>query len=82
MMAANITDLTAVCRLRRESLAALSDAGRRDLANRAKDEIDRAAAKNITIITCDDPLYPPLLKKIHDPPVVLYVLGDPLVAQR
>ncbi|MDX1776326.1 MAG: DNA-processing protein DprA, partial [Desulfobulbales bacterium] len=26
---------------------------------------------------CDDPLYPFLLKNIHDPPLVLYVLGDP-----
>jgi DNA processing protein len=77
VMAANIADLTAVCRLRRESLAALSDAGRRDLASRARDEIGRAAAKNITIIPCDDPLYPSLLQKIHDPPIILYVLGNP-----
>lgn len=27
------------------------------------------------IITFDDPRYPPLLKHIHDPPLVLYVMG-------
>ncbi len=33
------------------------------------------------IITLDSPLYPPLLKEIADPPIVLYVRGDPEVLQ-
>jgi len=76
VLAAKTSDLKGVCRLRRESLAVLDDAGRQNLLTLAREEIDRAAANNITIIACDDPLYPSLLKKIHDPPVVLYVLGD------
>lgn len=33
------------------------------------------------IITLDSALYPPLLKEIADPPIVLYVRGDPEVLQ-
>lgn len=33
------------------------------------------------IITLDSPLYPSLLKEIADPPIVLYVRGDPEVLQ-
>ena len=77
VLAATIKDLTAVCRLRRESLDALNPDGRQNLIELAKDEIEQASERNITIIACDDPLYPSLLKNIHDPPVVLYVLGKP-----
>jgi DNA processing protein len=31
------------------------------------------------ILTADDPLYPPLLRRTADPPQVIYVLGDPEV---
>ena len=77
VLSASISDLTAVCRLRQESLTALGDEGRQNLKALANDEIEQAAEKNITIIACDDPLYPSLLKNIHDPPIVLYVLGNP-----
>jgi len=79
VLAATIQELTSVCRLRQESLNALSADGRQNLIELAKEEIEQAAEKNITIIACDDPLYPSLLKNIHDPPVVLYVLGKPEV---
>ena len=79
VLSASISDLKAVCRLRRESLAVLGNEGRQNLKALANDEIEKAAKKNITIIACDDPLYPSLLKNIHDPPVVLYVLGRPEV---
>ena len=79
VLSAGIQDLTAVCRLRRESLAALGDAGRENLIALANDEIAQTAEQNITIIAYDDPLYPPLLKNIHGPPVVLYVRGNPEV---
>jgi DNA processing protein len=79
VLSAGIQDLTAVCRLRRESLAALCDAGRENLIALANDEIAQTAEQNITIIAYDDPLYPPLLKNIHGPPVVLYVRGNPEV---
>ena len=77
VFAASLSALRTVCRLRQESLAALSDEGRQNLLGLAREEIGRAADKNITIIAFDDPLYPSLLKNIHDPPPVLYVLGNP-----
>lgn len=36
---------------------------------------ERCAARNISVITADDPLYPPHLKTIEDFPVVLYCRG-------
>lgn len=39
-------------------------------------ELRRIGELNLRIITQEDELYPPLLKTIHDPPVVLYVMGD------
>lgn len=41
-----------------------------------KTELRRIEELNLRIITQEDELYPPLLKTIHDPPVVLYVMGD------
>jgi DNA processing protein len=51
----------------------------RDDAARA---IQRAAAAGITPIPLGDQRYPPLLALIHDPPVVLWVKGDPRVLRR
>jgi DNA processing protein len=79
VLSASISDLTAVCRLRQDSLSALGDNERKNLTALAHEEIGKAAKRNISIIACNDPLYPSLLKNIHDPPVVLYVLGDPAV---
>lgn len=42
----------------------------------AKKEFDLASRLGIDILTFDDPSYPLLLKKIDDPPQVLYVKGD------
>jgi DNA processing protein len=77
VLSAGRAQLTAVCSLKKESLAALCGEGRLQLEYAAREEIDRAAEKNISIISSDDSLYPALLKNIHDPPVVLYVLGNP-----
>ncbi|MFE8070429.1 DNA-processing protein DprA [Marinobacteraceae bacterium S3BR75-40.1] len=33
--------------------------------------------EGIQLVTWEDPEYPPLLREIHSPPVVLYVRGDP-----
>lgn len=38
-------------------------------------EMNEAAARGATILSIDDPNYPPLLKRIADPPPVLYVRG-------
>jgi DNA processing protein len=41
----------------------------------AQEEMVRAAAAGAEIVSLSDPAYPPLLKQIYDPPVVLYVRG-------
>jgi DNA processing protein len=42
----------------------------------AQDELARAAAANVKVISVDDPAYPTQLKQIYDPPLVLYVRGS------
>jgi len=46
-------------------------------AELARDEIARAAAVGVAVISMDDPAYPPRLKEIYDPPLVLYIRGNP-----
>ena len=41
-----------------------------------KDETDRLSKMGASIITVWDKCYPPLLKKIYDPPLILYSLGS------
>jgi DNA processing protein len=48
-------------------------------AELAQEEMVRAASVAAQIVTLDDPAYPPLLKQIYDPPVALYVRGDPAI---
>ena len=45
-------------------------------AELAREEIARAADAGVTVISMDDPAYPPRLKEIYDPPLVLYVRGN------
>ena len=44
-------------------------------AERAAQEAEKAAALGVRIIDILDPEYPPLLREIYDPPIVLYVRG-------
>lgn len=39
-------------------------------------ELCKIRDRELTILTQEDPLYPPLLREIHDPPLVLYVWGQ------
>jgi DNA processing protein len=48
----------------------------------AREEIARAAAADIAMVTLDDPSYPPRLKEIYDPPLILRVRGNPDVLTR
>jgi DNA processing protein len=48
-------------------------------AELAREEIARAAAAGVTVVSAEDPCYPPRLKEIYDPPLVLYVRGNPEV---
>ena len=45
----------------------------------AREEMARAAAAGAAVISLEDPAYPPRLKEIYDPPLVLYVRGNPEV---
>src|SRR6266568_4760448 len=42
----------------------------------AREEMARATAAGVEIVTVDDSLYPQQLKQIYDPPLVLYVSGQ------
>jgi DNA processing protein len=44
-------------------------------AQRAEAEAEKAAKLGVMIIDILDPLYPPLLREIFDPPIVLYISG-------
>ncbi|HUO08916.1 MAG TPA: DNA-processing protein DprA [Phycisphaerae bacterium] len=46
----------------------------------ARDELNRAQENRITILTQSDPRYPPALKTIPDPPILLYARGELLAA--
>jgi DNA processing protein len=48
----------------------------------AQDELARAAAANVTVISVDHCAYPSQLKQIYDPPLILYVRGsDAVISQ-
>jgi DNA processing protein len=42
----------------------------------AQDELGKAAAAEAQIVALDDPKYPPQLKQIYDPPLILYLRGN------
>jgi DNA processing protein len=46
-------------------------------AELAREEMALAAAAGVTVITAEDCCFPPRLKEIYDPPLVLYVRGNP-----
>jgi len=48
-------------------------------AEMGREEIARAAAAGVTVVSVEDPCYPSRLKEIYDPPLVLYVRGNPEV---
>jgi DNA processing protein len=48
-------------------------------AELAREEVARAAAAGVTVVSLEDSCYPSRLKEIYDPPLVLYVRGNPEV---
>ena len=42
----------------------------------AQDELGKAASAGVQIVSLDDPEYPPELRQIYDPPLLLYVRGN------
>jgi len=76
ILAASRKDFEKCPFLRKDSLASLCD--QKTIAEAAAERELRLAEKaGITLLCWDDPLFPPLLKEISDPPVILYVLGSP-----
>lgn len=51
-------------------------------AELAREELARAKEAGIAVLSMDDLQYPPRLKEIYDPPLILYVRGDPEVLTR
>jgi DNA processing protein len=51
-------------------------------AELAREEIARCAAAGVTVVSGEDSCYPPRLKEIYDPPLVLYVRGNPEVLKQ
>jgi DNA processing protein len=51
-------------------------------AEQAREEIARCVAAGVTALSLEDPSYPPRLKEIYDPPLVLYVRGDPAILSK
>jgi DNA processing protein len=45
-------------------------------AELAREEIARAAAADVIMVSMDDPSYPPRLKEIYDPPLIIRVRGN------
>ncbi|OPY04766.1 MAG: hypothetical protein A4E67_02247 [Syntrophaceae bacterium PtaB.Bin038] len=43
---------------------------------RARAEIERAEREGVSIVTCRDPVYPERLRRIYDPPPLLYIKGS------
>lgn len=74
VLQAGASDLQAVAGIGPEVAKAL--AGWRDLVDPAAEQ-KRARDFGAHILTPQDPAYSALLREIHDPPMVLYVWGDP-----
>ena len=72
VFACSLTELEAAG-LPAQSAQALGTGRSIQLAN---EEIARATAADIGLVALDDPAYPPRLRQIYDPPLVLYVRGN------
>jgi DNA processing protein len=68
---ASLTELEATG-MQAVSAQALGTGRSLDLAH---EELDRATAARVTVLSLDNPAYPQHLKQIYDPPLVLYVRG-------
>lgn len=72
LFAASLTELEAAG-LRSVSAQSLGTGRSMELAH---DEVAKAVAAEAQIVAYEDPTYPPELKQIYDPPLVLFVRGN------
>ena len=42
----------------------------------ASEELERINAAGVTVLGLEEPGYPPQLRQIYDPPIILYIRGD------
>ena len=47
-----------------------------DIRNKVEEEAGKLSKLGVRIITVWDSTYPPILKKIYDPPLLLYIIGE------
>ncbi len=74
------TSLPRDCRLRPETLSALHDYQRRGaLYQQAEQLLENAEQQRLQLLTLSDTAYPDLLRQIADPPLLLWIKGDPAV---
>jgi DNA processing protein len=59
--------------LKAETIQELRDS---EILEKANAEIERLEQLGASVLTLEDPDYPPLLREIHDPPIALYMRGD------
>lgn len=76
---ASLTDLMHAGNIRKEIAQNIVN---KIYSNDPADEIKKAERLNVRIITFTDPVYPSALKEIYDPPMILYVLGNDITANR
>lgn len=67
------------CQLRKSQSTGLLSG--EDWRAKAKHELDRLNTFGAHVISYDSPLYPALLKELCDPPLLLYLLGNPELLQ-
>lgn len=77
VLAADRQALAGVQGLRRDALDSFSAENLRTAAAEATTELEALQKTDIAVITFADARYPELLRKIHNPPVLLYVKGEP-----
>lgn len=70
---ASKAELAEVPRLPRKAIAALT---RFHWSEAVEQELKAVEEKGIKLLTLSDPIYPPRLKEIHDPPPLLWVDGE------
>lgn len=71
---AGLDELESIEGLRKNTALAIVKFKRAEKIERQLDELEQ---KGIGVLTFNDPLYPPLLTQIHDPPPFLYYRGTP-----
>jgi len=73
VLAASRRELEQVGTLRKAALAAI---GGEERSRAATMMLQKVRAAGLFLLCWDDPAFPPLLRAIHDPPVLLYVKGE------